>query len=186
MSIILVAYAMVIFVIAMRNNKSNTRKEIADNESELEEMQRVYRMSSSMTILGNNYNNYDVCDNLITNCGYVLHLVRKYNLKIEPNSKIMRLTALIKQIYDSNVLSKVNKEESAELIKLINQNLCTLDTEWQGLANEVGKIANTIQTGMDQKSLLKGNIDDISSKAKISYYEKLSEKLNQADHSNKE
>lgn len=165
------------------NTANNTRKEIANKELDLEEMQRVYRMSSSLIILGNNY---DICDNLTTNCSHVLHLARKYNLKIEPNSKIMRLTALLKQIYDSNVLSKASKEESAELIKQINQTLCTLNTEWQNLANETDKIANTIQKGMDQKNLLAGNIDDMSNQAKIRYYEKLSEKLNQTDHKDKD
>lgn len=171
------------FFINMEETTDNTNKETTSRKLDLEEMQRVYRMSSSMVSLGNNY---DICDNLTTNCNHVLHLAEKYDLKIEPNSKIMRLTALLKQIYDSNVLSTASKEDSAELVKQINQTLYTLNTEWQNLANKTDRIANAIQKGMDQKNLLAGNIDAMSNQAKIRYYERLSKKLNQTDHENKE
>lgn len=181
--LLIILACIVTFYINADNTTNNTRKEIANKELDLEEMQRVYRMSSSLISLGNNY---DICDNLTTNCNHVLHLAKKYDLKIEPNSKIMRLTALLKQIYDSNVLSTASKEDSAELVKQINQTLYTLNEEWQHLASETDKIANAIQKGMDQKNLLAGNIDAMSNQAKIKYYERLSKKLNQTDHSDKE
>ena len=171
-----------VFFANMEDTTDNTSKETTSRELDLEEMQRVYCMSSSLISLGNNY---DICDNLTTNCNHVLHLAKKYDLKIEPNSKIMRLTALLKQIYDSNVLSTADKEESAELVKQINQTLYTLNAEWQHLASETDKIANAIQKGMDQKNMLAGNIDAMSNQAKIKYYERLSKKLNQIDHKNK-
>ena len=108
---------MIAVVAKIEDTADNIGKETTNRELNLEEMQRVYRMSSSMVSLGSNY---DICDNLTTNCNHVIHLAEKYDLKIEPNSKIMRLTALLKQIYDSNVLSTASKEDSAELVMEIN------------------------------------------------------------------
>lgn len=179
---ILMIVGIITCVANIEDTTDNTSKETTNRELDLEEMQRVYRMSSSMIALGSNY---DICDNLTTNCNHVIHLAEEYDLKIEPNSRIMRLTALLKQIYDSNVLSTASKEESAELVMEINQTLYTLNTEWQNLANKTDKIANTIQKGMDQKNLLAGNIDAMSNQAKIKYYERLSKKLNQTDYENK-
>ena len=180
---ILMIVCMIAIVAKTEETIENTSKETTNRELNLEEMQRVYRMSSSMIALGSNY---DICDNLTNNCNHVIHLAEEYDLKIEPNSKIMRLTALLKQIYDSNVLSTASREESAELVMEINQTLYTLDTEWQNLASKTDKIANAIQKGMDQKNLLAGNIDAMSNQAKIKYYERLSKKLNQTDHENKD
>ena len=179
---ILMIVCMIAIVAKTEETIDNTSKETTNRELNLEEMQRVYRMSSSMVSLGSNY---DICDNLTNNCNHVIHLAEKYDLKIEPNSRIMRLTALLKQIYDSNVLSTASKEDSAELVMEINQTLYTLDKEWQNLASKTDKIANTIQKGMDQKNLLAGNIDAMSNQAKIKYYERLSKKLNQTDYENK-
>ena len=174
---------MIAIVAKTEETIDNTSKETTNRELNLEEMQRVYRMSSSMVSLGSNY---DICDNLTNNCNHVIHLAEKYDLKIEPNSRIMRLTALLKQIYDSNVLSTASKEDSTELVMEINQTLYTLDKKWQNLASKTDKIANTIQKGMDQKNLLAGNIDAMSNQAKIKYYERLSKKLNQTDYENKD
>ena len=174
---------MIAIVAKTEETIDNTSKETTNRELNLEEMQRVYRMSSSMVSLGSNY---DICDNLTNNCNHVIHLAEKYDLKIELNSRIMRLTALLKQIYDSNVLSTASKEDSTELVMEINQTLYTLDKEWQNLASKTDKIANTIQKGMDQKNLLAGNIDAMSNQAKIKYYERLSKKLNQTDYENKD
>lgn len=181
--VILMIVGIITCVANIEETTDNTSKETTNRELNLEEMQRVYRMSSSMVSLGSNY---DICDNLTNNCNHVIHLAEKYDLKIEPNSKIMRLTALLKQIYDSNVLSTASKEDSAELVMEINQTLYTLNTEWQNLASKTDRIANAIQKGMDQKNLLAGNIDAMSNQAKIRYYERLSKKLNQTDHSDKE
>lgn len=180
---ILMIVCMIAIVAKTEETIDNTSKETTNRELNLEEMQRVYRMSSSMVSLGSNY---DICDNLTNNCNHVIHLAEKYDLKIEPNSRIMRLTALLKQIYDSNVLSTASKEDSTELVMEINQTLYTLDKEWQNLASKTDKIANTIQKGMDQKNLLAGNIDAMSNQAKIKYYERLSKKLNQTDYENKD
>ena len=180
---ILMIVCMIAVVAKIEDTADNIGKETTNRELNLEEMQRVYRMSSSMVSLGSNY---DICDNLNNNCNHVIHLAEEYDLKIEPNSRIMRLTALLKQIYDSNVLSTASKEDSAELVMEINQTLYTLDTEWQNLASKTDKIANAIQKGMDQKNLLAGNIDAMSNQAKIRYYERLSKKLNQTDHENKD
>lgn len=180
---ILMIVCVIAFVAKIEDTIDNTSKKTANGELNLEEMQQVYRMSSSLISLGTNY---DICDNLTNNCNHVIHLAEKYDLKIEPNSKIMRLTALLKQIYDSNVLSTASKEDSAELVMEINQTLYTLNTEWQNLASKTDKIANAIQKGMDQKNLLAGNIDAMSNQAKIKYYERLSKKLNQTDQENKD
>ena len=176
--------ALIILQLKMKlddSKKSQPKKEQDQVKQaiDLEDMQRTYRMITSLVILGNNYQE---CDDLNDHVSQTLKMARKYDLKIIPNTKICHLTALLRQILDSRVLSHASQEKEEKLVKQINQSISTLNKEWNKLYLSTKEKANAIQDAKDQKHLLTGEIEKLSDDAKIDYYEKLSKKLNDEDN----
>lgn len=113
---------------------------------------------------------------LRTNVKTVIKNVKKYNIKVMPNSKIIQNTAYLNQLCMQGVLTN-NWYENHELYSQVNQSLKILNDEWYMLANDVNKKSGILQKGNDVLNLQKGNVDELSNDAKAGYYIKLGKQI---------
>lgn len=145
----------------------------------IKEVNNYYDTYESWYLNDNIIGKSQVMTNLLplrTNVKTVIKNVKKYNIKVMPNSKIIQNTAYLNQLCMQGVLTN-NWYENHELYSQVNQSLKILNDEWCILANDVNKKSGILQKGNDVLNLQKGNVAELSNDAKAGYYIKLGKQI---------